>query len=1076
MSRKGSIGRRDTGKPYLPVMNSTILGRGEPTSAMHAQVDRTVRSHGGLLLIGGEAGIGKTTLVGDLVSRARDQGAIAVVGTCSSSAAAPALWPWTQIVRALKRALGPEEFAGFAAEAGLETEQLIRLRGQEQDDDGDPQFALFDATASMLSAIAHHRPLVLVLEDLHWADRASVELLEFIARHCWFEPILAVGTYRDTEVSDPAHPLHSAIANLSARATLIEVPGLTPDAVAALVKQTSGAQPEPDYVLHLHRRTGGNPFFVEQTARLWAGGQGPDALPTGVMEAVRRRVQPLPPNAVKLLRAAAILQSPVTAPMLGAVAGLKDSVRTAGLVSALTARLLRVNPAGEYEFVHDLVRETVTTDLPQADEAHLHAAVVRALGEHPNTVLPGDAAAHALAAGDAVSNETTTRLLRAAAQDADSRLSGKEAVDYYRRAAQVCSDPDAQLGLELELVGALSFDAALNRRPVDEAVDLLRSVIVKAADAPAPIAARVALAAQGYDDLDIDEVDPLMRRAARELLGVQDLPHSTAELAGALALGLADNARAGDDDEALTEALSTYHHMLWGPGTSAQREDLMVEILAAARRRGDLDSAMFASSMVWVTKLERGDPGYLRVFEEFLEEAASTPTPRFAAGFQADRAGVAAFQGNFTNAEESLLQARDAIPERHLFWWMLAYLTWTIRLQRGDLTGARELLPEISDTGIDARSLLARQLVEEGDFSGALDLINEVRADLPAARRRLHNLIMPAVDDRLIAQIAAVTKDPELIAQSREAMAHLRGTWSVDLYGVELGGPIDFYLGGVERAAGNTDLAVELFDAAATSSEAMSTRYWLARSRIELLDTLGLEHPRAQALRQAIGDDLRTLDLPPLSRRAQTVLHSEQPPSHHALAPVQAPTDGPNSGEFRRQGGVWLVGFNGSSAPLADAKGLGDLHTLIAAPGTEVPSTELLNPGGDRAADAALRQGGDPVLDDTAREQYRKRLAHLDAELDAAGAADQTAARAALLAERTALINELRAATGLHGRPRRLGDNAEKARKAVSARIRDALRKIDQVHPPLAAHLRESISTGSACSYSPAAPVTWDLR
>jgi hypothetical protein len=200
-------------------------------------------------------------------------------------------------------------------------------------------------------------------------------------------------------------------------------------------------------------------------------------------------------------------------------------------------------------------------------------------------------------------------------------------------------------------------------------------------------------------------------------------------------------------------------------------------------------------------------------------------------------------------------------------------------------------------------------------------------------------------------------------------------------------------------------------------------------------------------------------------------------------ARVLATRDHPATGEgdnadgnlFRRDGDVWTVAFNGRTVPLRDAKGLRDLAVLLAAPGREVAATELVAGvhGGTATALAAL--GADPVLDDRARAAYRARLADLDDELAEADAHHDIERSARLAAERDALIGELARATGLGGRRRRLGDAAERARTTVTARIRDAIGRIERAHPELGRHLRASIVTGARCAYRPAETVRWSV-
>jgi hypothetical protein len=190
-----------------------------------------------------------------------------------------------------------------------------------------------------------------------------------------------------------------------------------------------------------------------------------------------------------------------------------------------------------------------------------------------------------------------------------------------------------------------------------------------------------------------------------------------------------------------------------------------------------------------------------------------------------------------------------------------------------------------------------------------------------------------------------------------------------------------------------------------------------------------------------------------------------------------SPGDGDRDGGnvFRRDGDVWTVAFNGRTVPLRDAKGLRDLAVLLAAPGREVAVTDLAAgvPGEQATAVAAL--GADPILDDRARAAYRARLAELDGELAEADAHDDIERSARLAAERDALIGELARATGLGGRRRRLGDATERARTTVTARIRDAIGRIERAHPELGRHLRASITTGARCAYRPAETVRWDV-
>jgi hypothetical protein len=176
--------------------------------------------------------------------------------------------------------------------------------------------------------------------------------------------------------------------------------------------------------------------------------------------------------------------------------------------------------------------------------------------------------------------------------------------------------------------------------------------------------------------------------------------------------------------------------------------------------------------------------------------------------------------------------------------------------------------------------------------------------------------------------------------------------------------------------------------------------------------------------------------------------------------------------EFRLDNGQWVVRFAGQVVHLPDAKGLHDLATIISAHGAEVHVRELVDP---EARTAVVVTGADPVLDERAKAQYRRRLDELADQIDEADQLGHNALARKLTDQRTALIRELAAATGFGGRDRRLGDETERARKTVGARLRDSLRRIDRVHPQAAAHLRQAVRIGTSCSYRPVEPTTWRL-
>lgn len=188
--------------------------------------------------------------------------------------------------------------------------------------------------------------------------------------------------------------------------------------------------------------------------------------------------------------------------------------------------------------------------------------------------------------------------------------------------------------------------------------------------------------------------------------------------------------------------------------------------------------------------------------------------------------------------------------------------------------------------------------------------------------------------------------------------------------------------------------------------------------------------------------------------------------------PVGESTGEPDACVWRREGQLWRVSFAGQSLHLPHRKGLEDLALLLANPMREISATELVA-GVSGAGESALPVGSDEVLDERARADYAARASDIEAELSDAEVRHDLGRIEALQAEREALLSELGAATGLGGRSRRLGDPGERARKAVSARIRDSVKRIRELHPELAEHLDASVTTGLSCSYRPTPARSW---
>ena len=578
-----------------------------------------------------------------------------LAGACWDSDSAPGYWPWVQVLRALRRELPEEEWAR------ADTATLSALLGEAAGAPAEDGFRLHDAVTTALAAAAHDRTVVVVLDDLHWADAASLRLLEFAARHTWFERLLLVGAYRDVEVDAPGHPLRELVLPLVAKATTVTLTGLAPAEVAELMSRTAGTEPDPALAAEVHLRTGGNPFFVEQTARLWHSGSPVSAVAPGVRDALQRRLSLLPAPVTRLLTDAAVLGREFHRRILAALTGAPVPEVDQLLTRAAAARLVTALGDGRFAFAHDLVRESRYADLEPAEVRRRHAAVVRALDASPELVplvFAADRARHAYLAGDEVEPACAAELLVAAARDASARLASDESIGHYRRALERAAAPRQRVVIALDLGTMLSRwgEGEEAWRYFEEAVALVREL-----DDDALLArAALTLSRTAPTGPRLELTSELLVTAHERLAGKPAEPLSLDRVTLELTARAAVLARDGDDDQELSFTLWARHDLIWGPGTARERERLTDELAVLARRTGDRENEYFASSLKWVALLEQGDPRYLDQYREF--QALTTGSGLRGAEFAGllDRSIIRALRGRFAEAHADLEQVEAA--------------------------------------------------------------------------------------------------------------------------------------------------------------------------------------------------------------------------------------------------------------------------------------------------------------------------------------------------------------------------------------------------------------------------------
>jgi len=766
-----------------PVFASPFFGREQVLAKLDAALASALAGHGRVALLAGEPGIGKTRTTEELALRARAPAALTAFGRCHEGEGAPAFWPWRQLLRALvarcdraalAAALGPDasELALLAPELGAPSD--VAIEGEQA------RFRLFDALAGFVRRLAQQGPLLIVIDDLHWADEASLRAFDFLAAELRDARVLLVGTYRDVEVRRE-HPLRDLLGNLARLPSCerLTLRGLEPRALSALVSAVSGHEASEELARAVHEMTEGNPFFAVELARLLR--ESPEAtlstlaLPQSVRDAIGRRLDVLSAVAVLALRAAAVLGRSFDAALLARITDSAPDASLDALGEALDLGLLTQSPEriGSFSFTHALVRQTLLEELRAPERVRLHRRAAEVLesglpagdegtlseiAHHYFQALPGGGAEQAAAAAER------------AARHAHRLLAYEESARLYEQALESLASaakPDPLRRFAL-LANAGGEHAAAGNR--ESARRHFRSAANTARAIGRPdLLTRAAIGFRGLGEMGVppDAETLALLEEARSALGQQH-PEQRARLLARLtgtppySLSMATRdalsrealavARASGDDASLHDALGARVWACYGPDHVAERLELGAELSALGRRTGDPlaefagHETLFAAHMLLgnAPEVDRALAACVRLARDwryaYIEFQA-----RY---FEAARTACA---GRLAHADEALEAAlafgRARFPYAQL--QCDAHRLW-LAIQRGDRAGARAraatLLPDIAFSWrggeVVARAASALLAFGEGRPAEGRKLLDELAANGFASLERNEHFLL----------------------------------------------------------------------------------------------------------------------------------------------------------------------------------------------------------------------------------------------------------------------------------------------------------------------------------------------
>ena len=1030
-----------------------------------------------MLFVTGEPGIGKTALAWEAVRLARERGMDVAWGACLEADLASPLAPWLEI-------LGQEAafaLVDHASPSAATDPQQVEWR----------RFVAFHAVVEQLQSRAVARGLLVVLEDLHWAGTPSQLLLRYVAAHLGaVGRVVLLGTCRDAEL-DPAAPLATLLTGVDRLA----LGGLDDPAVADLLSDLTGEAMTASVAAQLRRATGGNPFFVTQVARLGLDRAVPLqklTVPSEVEAVLSRRLARLDEPTQRVLRAAAVLGEQFDADVVAEIAGASDDELFGALRIAERARVVqRVDDTErQWAFVHVLFQRVCANGLGLEARVELHRRAADVLeGHHAG---PSAVAHHLRRAALPPHDPRSAQAELAAGAAALAQLAWEDAAGHFARAAAAAPVGPDHDELRAEALLGLG-DARLRAGSARAAGEAFQAAAEVARNRGWPdLLARAALGfGAGFGGFEVRMLDQrqieLLEQAAAVSPPASPLrPWVLARLSVALSfvgseqrrLSLADEAvllaRHRGDRAALAAALASRCDAVAGPDHVTERLGAASEIVSLARQAADRPLELLGRRLRVIALSEFGSmadvDAEIAAFER-VAELYGDPLYRWYVPLW--RGMRALSRGELADAERYAGQALDmgtqagsanALVLSEMLWFVLLVERRSssvpdrfrrLAVKHPELLGPAGLpmfVWVLASVGEEAR---ARRHLAEVKAAG-LDRIARDAEWLPVMTQ--------------LAAAAVVLGDRELGAELRARLEPYGRLCVVEGIGAAHRGSVARAVAMLAAMAGDRVATLAALERAHPLDQAIGSLLaaHVHHATARALRLLGDHADRTRALtaaRQA-ADAYGVMGLDALAAEAQALAGS--------LGPAK-PADFPSAeGELRREGDVWALTWDGATARVRHSKGIADLAVLVARPGAEVHVREL-EPEVGRLAPRTVSD--EAVLDRRAVAEYRSRLVELEQDLAESEDAADLERAGRLRVERDFLVAELGAAFGLGGRARPpAGDVDDRLRKAVSARIKDALRRIAQVHPAAAHHLRHSVHTGFWCVYRPERPTLWQVH
>ncbi|MFO0615924.1 MAG: AAA family ATPase [Polyangiaceae bacterium] len=1028
------------------------------------------------VVVVGPPGIGKTSFCEAIAESLHRSGSAVSWGRAWELGGAPAFFPWQRVFASIADDLG---------DAGAPFRELSELLLHGSDEvDARARLRVFERAREAFEAAP--RTLLVVLDDIHAADAASLELARYLQREQRSKKVGFLFSARDAEIEaadDRSGPLLRDLLRGASRTVALR--GLAREELDEWLPWFCGRPVPRGLSGRLLALTAGNPFFVRELVEAQHGdleaiAEDRPGVPRAIRDVIQRQVALLDATAQAVLRVAAVLGRDS---MVEDVARLLDlpptdveSVRE----RSTAARLTMPSHPDEIRFAHALVCHTLYVTMPTAERLALHGRIVDALAAPRLSERTRHAVEAALLGPEHAARAIA--LSREAGQAARRTLAFEEAARHYRAGlalAERASTPPALVAeIKLALGEALTAvgdreeaertlaEAATTADALGDAHLFARAALLRASmrEYVARDLSKLALLESALEKLGAEESDLTARVLGRLASDLVMDPTSRARRADIAARALAIAKQVGRP-ETIAVALEARLQSVYGPDTIEERLVTADEIVAHARNRGDVDREIAGRGWKLSALLERGDVLVaLPLAREHAELAETRPNAGPRINAQSRLATLAFVAGRF---EDGFAHARRAFDIG-----VAARDGGASLLHHAQLVLPCDLLGRKAPLA-DAVEVLAREAhqVTHGHAIKALrtiGLLSLGRED--EARAELAALGATGFEDvpRDFARVGTLTALADIVVRVGDiplAAALRPHLVSYAKHNAMVGtaacfGAVTRHLGRLATVLGTESDAIAFLEDACTSNARMHARPALAWSQLELarallrtgrgatVDAL-VAASRATALELGLAPLLAELDA--IAARATSTPKSVAPTKERRAS-------------LRREDRGWCLHLDGTTMRFASRRGLAYLARLVAAPGREVHALELVAPEGPTLPRETTAE---QILDPKAKSALRSRLDELNADLAEAEQLGDPGRVDRVRVELEALEDHLAASLGAGGRSRRHSSAAERARIAVTVALKRAIAEISRESPEIAAHFERSVRTGLFCSYDP---------